>query len=426
MSAVPTKDSGVYWLGEIPSHWIIAKLSDLANYINGAAFKPADWSDEGLPIVRIQNLTGASDKFNYFRGDKPSRYRVHNGDMLISWSASIGIFIWHGGEAWLNQHIFKVDGLSDQVTKDFFRFSLDCSVQAIVSETHGSTMKHIVRGAFLGIKVPLPPLAEQRAIAAYLDRETANIDALIAWTEQLNALLGEKRAALISHAVTKGLDPAAPLKDSGVVWLGEIPAHWDCGQVSKISQVKTGGTPKRENLDYWQGGTINWITSGAIHQRRVHEIESHITLKGLQNSNATMLPVHSVMIALSGQGKTKGMVATLDVSTTCSQALAAFICDTSRLHHNFLFYYLDSRYRAIRGLVGEKRDGLNLTRIKQIYIPLPPLAEQRAIAAYLDREAARIDALSAKNDRLIALLREKRTALISAAVTGTIDLRNEA
>jgi type I restriction enzyme S subunit len=196
MSAVAMKDSGVKWLGEIPAHWKVAE------YINGAIFKPSDWADAGVPIIRIQNLTGASDKYNYFAGDKPDQYRVLRGDMLISWSASIGVFVWHGEEAWLNQHIFKVDRLADSLSKDFFLFSLRHSVNAIRAQTHGSTMKHIVRSDFLRTKMTLPPLHEQRAIASYLDRETARIDSLIAKTEALNALLREKRVALISAAVT--------------------------------------------------------------------------------------------------------------------------------------------------------------------------------------------------------------------------------
>ena len=96
-------------VGLIPVEWDIVELGDMADYLNGAAFKPSDWSDRGLPIVRIQNLTGTSDKFNYFEGEKKDRYRINNGDLLISWSASLGAFLWHRGEAWLNQHIFKVD-----------------------------------------------------------------------------------------------------------------------------------------------------------------------------------------------------------------------------------------------------------------------------------------------------------------------------
>lgn len=160
------------------------------------------------------------------------------------------------------------------------------------------------------------------------------------------------------------------------------------------------------------------MSSGEVNKRRVYEVDGKITLDGLQNSNAKILPIHSVMIALNGQGKTKGTVATLEIETTCNQSLAAFLCDESRLHYNYLFYYLDSTYREIRGLVGDDlRDGLSLGLLKSLYVPFPPIPEQCAVAAFLDRETAKIDALIERKERLIVLLQEKRAALISHAVT---------
>ena len=400
------KDSGVDWLGEIPAHWDIVDLSRLANYVNGAAFKPSEWSEEGLPIIRIQNLTGVSDHYNYFQGIRPLQYRIQQGDMLISWSASIGVFVWNGGEAWLNQHIFKVENLSELVTSQYFVYSLRNSIGAIKSQTHGSTMKHIVRGDFLRTKVTLPPLHEQRAIAAYLDTETARIDALIAKTERLTTLLREKRTALISQAVTKGLDAGVAMKDSGVEWLGEIPAHWE---VSSLRHAVTIHDERRIPLNGEQRADIQGDYPYCGANGIVDHIDDYI-FDGeyvlLAEDGGYWGQHERSAYRMSGRFWVNNHAHILQ-SIPCKSDID-FVC------YILIHADIDSC------ITGSTRGKLNQSAMKSIPLPLPPLHEQRAIADRLDRETARIDALIAKNDRLIALLREKRSALISAAVTGKL------
>ena len=210
-------------------------------------------------------------------------------------------------------------------------------------------------------------------------------------------------------------------KDSGVEWLGEVPGHWNWAKIIRHASLRTGGTPDRNNPLYWVDGTINWLASGEVNKRIIWEVDGKITEAGIRNSNASMLPENSVLIALNGQGRTKGMSALLKVPSTCNQSLAAFICNEEVLLPSYLHFYLESRYRDIRGLVGEQRDGLSLGLLKQIPIYLPPLPEQQAIAAFLNRKTAEIDGLIAKKEQLIALLREKRAAVITQAVTKGLD-----
>ena len=399
MSAVAMKDSGVEWLGEIPCHWRVVDLSHVAEYINGAIFKPSDWSDVGLPIIRIQNLTGASDKFNYFEGDKPEQYRIRKGDVLISWSASIGVFIWHGEEAWLNQHIFKVGRLADSLSKEFFLFSLLHSINAIKAQTHGSTMKHIVRNDFLRTKMTLPPLHEQRAIASYLDSETAKIDRLINKTQALNALLSEKRVALISQAVTKGLDAGVEMKESGVEWLGEIPAHWDIRNFKYIARLQYGDSLKAE--DRVNGDIPVFGSNGLVGYHAVSNTLAPAIVVGRKGSFGKVNYSNNPVFAID-------TTYFLDERTT-SEFLRW-------VYYSLQILELDksSKDSAVPGLGREE--------VYSLCSAAPPLHEQRAIAAHLDRETAKIDSLINKNDELIALLREKRSALISAAVTGKISV----
>lgn len=211
-------------------------------------------------------------------------------------------------------------------------------------------------------------------------------------------------------------------KDSGVEWLGEIPFNWKAGKVSYFCKVLTGGTPDRNNLDFWDSGTIPWISSGEVNKKIIRDTNEKITKLGMENSNAKILPLHSVMIALNGQGKTKGTSALLEIPATCNQSLAAMVCNPAILIPKFLYYYLESRYIEIRGLVGDDlRDGLNLSHVRSIPLPILSLPEQTTIASFLDHETARIDALIEKKQRQIDLLQEKRAALISQAVTKGLD-----
>lgn len=159
-----------------------ARLGDLATYINGYAFKPADWGDTGLPIIRIQDLTGNSYQLNRYDGEYPERIEVNDGDVLISWSASLGVYVWQRGKALLNQHIFKVVFDKLPVNKEYFVFAVEHKLAEMESKTHGATMKHIVKKDFDGTTIPYPPIEKQAEIADHLRRITSLIDKQ---TEQL-------------------------------------------------------------------------------------------------------------------------------------------------------------------------------------------------------------------------------------------------
>ena len=148
----------------------MAKLGDVATYINGYAFKPSDWSDTGLPIIRIQDLTGNSYQANRYNGEYAPKYEVNDGDVLISWSASLGVYVWHGEKALLNQHIFKVVFDKTEISKTFFVHQVENILEKAVSEAHGATMKHLTKPVFDALPFYLPPLDEQRKIAAVLDK----------------------------------------------------------------------------------------------------------------------------------------------------------------------------------------------------------------------------------------------------------------
>ena len=206
-------------------------------------------------------------------------------------------------------------------------------------------------------------------------------------------------------------------KDSGVAWLGEVPSHWKSARLRWLATKYAGGTPDKQNQSFWTDGEIPWINSGSVNDSIITEPSAYITQEAFEKSSAKWIPSGALVMALAGQGKTKGMVAQLGLKTTCNQSMAA-ILPNKNIQARFLYWWLSSNYENIRNLAGgDLRDGLNLELLGNIQCPLLPVDEQTAIATFLDRETGKIDALILEQETLIALLKEKRQALISHAVT---------
>lgn len=206
-------------------------------------------------------------------------------------------------------------------------------------------------------------------------------------------------------------------KDSGVEWLPHLPGHWRTGSLRWLSGRFSGGTPDKNTQEYWEDGTIPWLNSGAVNQALITEPSTYITEAAFERSSAKWIPAGALVMALAGQGKTKGMVAQLAIPSTCNQSMAAIV-PTAEMNGRFLLWWLQSNYQNIRNMAGgDMRDGLNLDLLGEIPCPIPPPADQATIATFLDRETAKIDALVEEQKHLIELLKEKRQAVISHAVT---------
>jgi type I restriction enzyme S subunit len=273
----------------------------------------------------------------------------------------------------------------------------------------------------------LPSLKEQRGVAFFLDRETAKINALVAKKERLIELLHEKRKALITRAVTKGLDPNMPMKDSGVEWLGEIPAHWGVKRLKRIVEFRGGGTPSKNNLDYWRGD-IPWVSPKDMKISVIVDTEDKITAQALRESATQLVPAGSVLLVVrSGILVHSIPVAITGREVTLNQDMKALI-SRAGLVPEYLMCLFSGLQKEL--LVEWKKEGatvesLEFELLASTPTPLPSECEQRAIAAFLDREMAKIDALISKIHEAIDKLKEYRIALISAAVTGKIDVREE-
>jgi type I restriction enzyme S subunit len=420
--------SGLPMVGDVPRHWRKTALKYLGEYQNGYPFKPEDWGDVGLPIVRIAQLSSQREP-NYFDGTLDEGVRIKDGDLLFSWSATIDSFIWTGGDAWLNQHIFKVKA-SEEAEKAFLFYVIKHVAPKLADfDAHGSTMRHIKKES-LGERLFVPDRPEQLAIATFLDRETAKIDALVEEQKRLIALLKEKRQAVISQAVTKGLDPNIPMKDSGMEWLGKVPVHWEVRAFKWDIDRNDGGV--------W-GDEPDGVGDTIVLRSTEQTVDGHWRiddpaprkLSNTERTAALLAEGDLVVTKSSGSslhiGKTTIVTPEMAAAGYCYSNFMQRIRTRASIFPKLAWYVMNSNVVRLQfDLASKSTTGLanlNGSIIGGIVIPVPPVVEQHRIVARMDCDTAKIDALVAQAERAIQLLLERRSALISAAVTGKIDVR---
>ncbi len=434
------KDSGVEWLGEIPAHWEVAPV--YARY-EVALGKMLDtkWVTGEYSGRYLRNIDVQWDRVNTqglpemdFAPWERDRYMVRPGDLLVCEGGEVGrTAIWRGelDECFYQKALHRVRPRSRQEEPRFFYYlmSMVAACGVFASGGNQNTIDHLTSTQLKHYRFPFAFSGEQRAIATFLDRETARIDALVAKKERLIELLQEQRTALISRAVTKGLDPKVPMKDSGVEWLGEIPAHWEVKRLWHLTPssrrimygIVLPGPNVADGVPIVKGGDVSpdRLRLDRLN-RTTHEIESGYARSRLRGGDLVYAIRGSIGEVAIVPAEIEGANLTQD---------AARIAYTPSTHGFWLLHALKSTVvfaQLEAGALGATIRGINIRDLKRASIAVPPRNEQRAIAAFLDREASRIDALVAKVQEAIDRLKELRTALISAAVTGKIDVRGEA
>jgi len=402
-------------------------VSRLAEYENGRAFKPEDFTDEGLPVIRIREFLDSAVEPDRFNGEVRERNLVLDGDLLFAWSATLAVGFWRRGPAVLNQHLFRVTAHSG-IEKSFLRWALDYAIVELAGHMHGSAMTHITREMLKQVKVWLPGPSSQRGIADFLDGHTAKIDVLIEKQERLIETLAERRQAVISHAVTKGLDSTAPMKDSGVEWLGTIPVTWSATKLKYMSAVQTGLTlgktvPPDDAIELPYLRVANVQTNGVNldEVKTVFVDRSEWTKYRLRDGDVLMTEGGDI------DKLGRGCLWSNQIAPCVHQNHVFAVRCSAGLDSGMLVYLLAARVaRSYFQMTAKRATNLastNSTTLGNLPIALPGIVDQIRIVEHLDQQTAQIDALSAKAREMIDVLKERRQALISAAVTGKIDVR---
>lgn len=415
------KDTGIEWLGSVPSHWNVHRLKTVVSLVTEKA------THRTFPVA-LENIESWSGRFipaaSEFEGEGVA---FHAGDILFGklrpYLAKV-FLAERTGEAVGDFHVLRPMG---EVLPRFLQYQIlnRAFIDVIDGSTFGSKMPRANWESLGNMPLVLPPKAEQSSIATFLDHETAKIDALIAEQEKLIALLAEKRQATISQAVTKGLNPNAPMKDSGVAWLGKVPAHWDVVPLKYLVELRSGGTPSKDNLDYWDGD-IPWASAKDLKVDRLGDTADHITQAAVDNGAANVVQQGAILIVVRGMilARMFPVVETL-VPMAINQDLKALLPST-RLNASYLAWVLrGSSAESLQRLdeAGHGTKALRMDAWTSIPLPVPPLDDQLLIADFIAEETTRLHALRSEVRRAIDLLIERRAALIAAAVTGQIDVR---
>lgn len=425
------KDSGVEWLGKVPAHWAVKRLgyyfSERREKVSDKDYQPLSVTKNGV-VPQLETAAKTDD------GD--NRKLVRAGDFVINSRSdrkgSSGLSGLDGSVSLINTVLRPCDLISGQFAhhllrsypfqEEFYRYGK--GIVADLWSTNYSEMRNIA----LSLSDP----AEQTAIATFLDRETAKLDTLIAKQEKLIELLQEKRQALISHAVTKGLNPDAPVKDSGVEWLGEVPEYWKIGKCGFYVSILSGFAFPSAGFSADEGDTklLRGINVG-VSQIKWEETVYWRRTEG-DGLDSYELRAGDIVIGMDrpliSEGIRVAKIRESDLPCLLLQRVAS-LKTTKLLSADYFLFLLSSRMfeaHFIPDTTGVSVPHISPEQIANFVVPIPPIDEQVGIVKYLAYEVSRLDTLIEKSRRSIDLMREHRTALISAAVTGKIDMREAA
>lgn len=418
------RESGVEWLGEVPSHWNVKRL---AHYFDERRTKVSDTVYPPLSVTKngiVPQLDTAAKT-----DDGDNRKLVLSGDFVINSRSdrkgSSGLSRLDGSLSLINTVLTPLPGMvgnfahhllrSVPFQEEYYRYGK--GIVADLWSTNFSEARNIV--------LAVPPPAEQAAIAAFLDRETGKIAALVEAQTRLIELLKEKRQAVISHAVTKGLDPAAPMKDSGVEWLGQVPAHWSIRPLKYLVSLRSGGTPSKDSPDLW-GGDVPWASAKDLKTETLTYTKDHLTEQAVMSGAASLVQPGAVVVLVRGMMLARTFpVCEIGVPLAINQDLKALL-PRNGLDGSFLAWALRGTEAETLNRLDEAGHGTKALRMEawlSLPVPVPPMHEQRKISAELVEALAKLAGLTGQAQAAIALLQERRAALISAAVTGKIDVR---
>lgn len=384
--------------------------------------------DSGLPFLQGTADFGVKHPTPRVYCSEPTKVAKHN-DIFISVRAPVGQLNIADQEYGIGRGLCAVRCQS-ALDRDFAWWALHWVREQLTYEATGSTYEAVAVSDIANLLIPLPPLPKQRAIAAYLDRETARLDALTAAWERLLGLLAEKRQALISHAVTRGLNPAAPLRDSGVAWLGEIPAHWEVTRLKTVSEsLQTGpfGTQLHAE-EYVEDGTPVINPAHLVDNKIVPDPKVSVNDWMAEHLAMHKLQVGDIVLARRGDIGRCGLVTAKEAGWLCGTGSLRARPRKTIINPEYLTFLIgDSPANTWLSLmaVGTTMKNLNTEIIGELAIPLPPLAEQNQIIHFINQNIQRLDTIDQiirGKEKMKALLYERRAALITAAVSGKIEV----
>ena len=348
----------------LPDGWRNLSLGTVAQYVNGRAFKPSEWKKTGLPIIRIQNLNDSQKQFNYFDGEYEKKHYIENGDILISWSASLGVYVWERGPALLNQHIFKVRPNQQLIDRAYFVYAVRTILDQMKSRVHGSTMRHIVKGDFQSLKIPVPPLPLQRRIANVLERARR--------LQRIRAQANQLTSKIIQSVFLKIFgDPVTNTFKFPTAALGELAVMSRYGPRFYNQPYSDSGVPILRTTDITEQGELSLENAPKL------DVSDDDLAKYRMRAG-------DVVISRSGSLGRCAVFETEGINCIPGAFLLHFRFGDRVLpeyiQHYVLFPSIQRRIREMGRFVAQPN--VNATELKSLVVPIPPLDSQRKFSQF--------------------------------------------
>lgn len=414
------KDSGVQWLGEIPSHWEVLRLgsyfSERKEKVSDKDYEPLSVTKNGI-FPQLDNVAKTKD------GD--NRKLVRKNDFVINSRSdrkgSSGVSKYDGSVSLINIVLEPRKALepsfcnyllkSTEFIEEFYRNGH--GIVADLWTTRYDEMKQI--------KVAFPPIEEQQSMASYLDKATAEIDKAIAQQQHMIDLLNERKQIIIQRAVTKGLDENVEMKDSGVDWIGEIPAHWQVKKLKYIANTNSGSTPRNISGKGGPSSNIKWVRTTDLNNDIVTDTSEYLSKQEMASASCPLLEPNTVLISMYGGSGSFGKIGILGIEATINQALCSI--STNDDQPKYLFYYLQSVNKIWMKFAASSRKDPNLNQqiIRNIHIAYPQSKdEQDMVVGMLEKSIREVNYGISQYESLISTLQERKQIIISEVVTGKI------
>ena len=413
------KDSGVKWLGEIPSHWdpsrnkAIFRETKAVVGKNSKNFTLLSLTKKGVIVRNLDEGGKFPAEFDTYKIVEPGDFifcffDVDETPRAIGLSTNKGMIT--GAYTVLNQNTAN--------SRYLYYYYLSIDDAKALKPLYSGLRKTVPLVSFMSMPIFLPPRAEQDAIVRYLDAATSKIDKAIAMQQKMIDLLNERKQIIIQNAVTKGLNENVEMKDSGVEWIGMIPKKWEILKLKRCASIKTGTTPPTNERKYFDGGRISWFTPGDLNDLHLGFASKTITQKAIDDNVGRLFPAKTIYFV--GIGATVAKVSACDFAASSNQQINAIICNES-LDYRFATYVLKSEQEIIRNMANYVTlPIINQSDTGLIDMIVPPKSEQQAIVAYLDKEMQRFDSAISNCQRQITLLQERKQIIINEVVTGKV------
>lgn len=415
------KDSGVEWIGEVPSHWEVMPLKFTGTFGNGLTYSPKDVVDNGILVLRSSNIQNSSLSFedNVYVSNVSKALLVQKGEVIICSRNGSAALV--GKSAFIDKDINATFGAFmmryiPKINKKYGFYLFQTAIGRYKGYFATTTINQLTKSTIGEMKVPLANTEEQNAMVTYLDKKCSEIDKVISAQQKRIALLQELKQSVITHAVTKGLNPNVEMKDSGVEWIGEVPKHWEVAPIKRYVNIFTGNTPSTQEERYYNSEDINWFTPGDFYKDSLNESNKKISEISRKENTCRIFPPKSVYMI--GIGGTIGKIATCKEEASANQQINIIVPNTNTDYKYLAYCMRCQKEEIILSANVVTLPIINQDKTGYLSMPHPQKGEQNSIADYLDKKCTSIDSSISKAQHQVELLQEYKQSLITEVVTG--------